>query len=706
MFGGDVTYERLWRRLLQRYGFMRFEDIEQSFEHLYERSSDLTYCALKSLGEQRHRFEASQVRAFLSQLHLLVDRDVVNVEPESLLEAFIELKLDQAQRWFQFGYHGQKNADDLKQYLEQDHEQSEAVLAGLKRGISGHDVERILRYYADALEGPGHPLKFLPSDSTARRDPEVLSLPDTVAAYPKEKKRERKENSLHFSLYKWLIIHEQSHRRSGIYQSESDDQDVNGREQLVEWLQNFADPFLAETLFHLFEDVRIEANLKHQYPGFAEDRERLMALEYLFRPEPSGRERFLETLLQKLHWGKSHIKPPKKWQGAMKKLLDHAQALTDSAASVEDVQKITTFGYDLIAELFDESKLDEPLPVTLLPHEPLLELDPFRTSSSNSAAEMIVAEQPDDDPDLDTPEDEVEGEAEDHSAVAIYYDEWDFREGAYKSKWCALREHEPEEVDFVTTIDAPQLAKVRRAFEWMAEEDWAREKQQLQGDEIDLDAWIGSIVDRKAGLPPPEKLYTQLLRNKRDLCAVVLLDQSDSTARLTPSGQTVIQIEREALRYLCEALEALRDEYAIYTYSGDGHQHIDCYPLKKFGERYGLTVQRRLEALQPMSQNRDGCALRHATQRMLAQDSRTKLLLHITDGRPWDHGYTQKYALEDTKKAIQEARSKGIKVFGVICDPHAPDYVKSTYGPGRSVVVHSVDTLSDLLLGLYRRITW
>ena len=63
-----------------------------------------------------------------------------------------------------------------------------------------------------------------------------------------------------------------------------------------------------------------------------------------------------------------------------------------------------------------------------------------------------------------------------------------------------------------------------------------------------------------------------------------------------------------------------------------------------------------------------GPAIRHATTKLEDQDSKTKLLFLISDGRPQDRGYSREgvekeYAVNDTKMALDEARRKNINAF-------------------------------------------
>lgn len=698
MFNGDVAFQRLWRRITSRYPFASAGAPARDAQAVYTRHATQAYDALKALGDERVKLERDQLEAYFFQLRLLPPDALGAVCPGDVLAGLVALPLPQAWRWFCFGLH--RSPAKLGRYLARQDDEAEAVFAGLAKGVSGFEHERVLRYYADALAGWGGPLRFLPPDSTAPADPNRLSLPDRVAAYPDEGGGQ----GVHFLLYKWLITHAQAHRQAGTYRFEAEGE-TQGRAQLAAWIGDFSDACLIEVLFHLFEDVRVEAHLLRQYPGFAADRGRLMALEFACRPEPRApRARWIEGLLQRLHWGTSHIQAAQEWREVLDNLTLHAAALAAPGCGVATAAALAQRAYEAVRALYPDPE-DESRTLGLLPYEGGLQLDPPRLPAAGQRpAQRTVSQAPLDsgDDDVADPDAQI---AEGLGLPALRYDEWDFRDQRYRARWCALREGQPPEAEAVAALEAPQVAQVRRAFEWMAQEDWARHKHQLEGDEIDLDAWVEGAVDRRAGQPLPEKLYSRALRSRRDLCAAILLDQSDSTARLTPGGQPVIGVERQALRYLCEALDALRDDYAIYTYSGEGRGQVDCFAVKPFALPNGHTVQRRLEALRPLSQNRDGCALRHLTRVMRAQSARTKLLLHVTDGRPWDHGYHQKYALEDTKRAVQEARAAGVKVFGVVCDPHAPASVRATYGPGRCVVLQRLDGLSELLLGVYRKVT-
>jgi nitric oxide reductase NorD protein len=88
----------------------------------------------------------------------------------------------------------------------------------------------------------------------------------------------------------------------------------------------------------------------------------------------------------------------------------------------------------------------------------------------------------------------------------------------------------------------------------------------------------------------------------------------------------VIDIEKESLVLLCEALEAVGDQYGLYAYSGQGRASVDFLTIKDFDDRLGVATAHRLGGLGPRQQNRDGAAIRHATAKLLKRDAKNRIL--------------------------------------------------------------------------------
>jgi nitric oxide reductase activation protein len=212
-------------------------------------------------------------------------------------------------------------------------------------------------------------------------------------------------------------------------------------------------------------------------------------------------------------------------------------------------------------------------------------------------------------------------------------------------------------------------------------------------------------TERAAGSDVSDRIYVRRERKERDVAAAFLIDVSGSTSRQLEFGRRVIDLEKEGLVLLCEALEAVGDRYALYGYSGQGRGQVDFLVIKDFDDRLDGEAAQRLSGLAPMQQNRDGAAIRHATAKLLAQETRTRLLILISDGRPLDDGYRDEYSLEDTKAALREARQRGVHPFCITIDREADGYVRRMYGDVQFAVIDHIEDLPKRLPRIYQRLT-
>jgi nitric oxide reductase NorD protein len=167
----------------------------------------------------------------------------------------------------------------------------------------------------------------------------------------------------------------------------------------------------------------------------------------------------------------------------------------------------------------------------------------------------------------------------------------------------------------------------------------------------------------------------------------------------------VIDIEKEALLVVGEALARLGDRWAVYAFSGEGPAGVRTYLAKGFDERGGPKVARRIERLEPDGYTRVGAALRHVTARLAAQPAHRRLLLLLSDGRPNDiDHYEGRYGIEDTRQAVREAASEQVLVFGLTVDRTAPAYLTAMFGPGRAALLRRAEQLPTTLVEVLRRL--
>jgi nitric oxide reductase NorD protein len=312
----------------------------------------------------------------------------------------------------------------------------------------------------------------------------------------------------------------------------------------------------------------------------------------------------------------------------------------------------------------------------------------------------------------DVPQVESESEEEDLGEKVFHYDEWDHKIEDYRPAWCTLTEHRQTRTQegFVAATFhefGGIVTQIRRNFQLMRPEALRKMRYMEDGDDLDTDGLVEYVVDRKARVSPTPRVYIKREKRDRDVTTAFLVDMSSSTDRKIDGRKRIIDIEKEALLLMCEALEAIRDEYAIYGFSGSGREDSQFYVVKELGERYDDRVKGRIGGIYARQKTRMGPAIRHATRRLAGADSNVKLMILLTDGKPYDSDTYQDnaYAQEDTKMALREARREKIHLFCVTVDREGADYLPHMYSDANFVVVDDVRTLPQKLPQLYRRLT-
>lgn len=293
--------------------------------------------------------------------------------------------------------------------------------------------------------------------------------------------------------------------------------------------------------------------------------------------------------------------------------------------------------------------------------------------------------------------------------LARRYPEWDYRLQDHRVNWCRVIERAADRgsdecVSGTLTTHQSTVRLLRRFFEGLRPPAIRRLAGQPDGEDLDIDAVVRRTAEQRAGFEGGDRIYVRHEKRERDVAVVFLVDVSGSTGRHIESGRRVIDVERESLVLLCEALDAVGDQYALYAYSGQGRTSVEVQAIKEFDEPLGITTAQRLGGLSPRQQNRDGAAIRHAVAKLKQRDVKTRLLVLLSDGRPLDGDYKDEYALEDTKAALQEARRDGIHPFCVTIDREADHYVRRMYGQVAYTVIDRVESLPAKLPRIYQRL--
>ena len=254
-------------------------------------------------------------------------------------------------------------------------------------------------------------------------------------------------------------------------------------------------------------------------------------------------------------------------------------------------------------------------------------------------------------------------EAADFKPGGFTYPEWDANRRTYRPDWCTVHEVQPpvkasapQAIDVAIAVRRP-LARLGMGLH--------RRHRQSQGDDIDIDAAVEARVEFRAGSVPDEAVYLDSLRRRRDLSVLLLLDVSGSAAEPGTVGRTVHQQQRAAIANLTVALHDLGDRVALYAYYSHGRSAVNLVPVKRFDDHLDTRVIRRLNSLEPGAYSRLGAAIRHGAAVLETRGGTSRrLLVVVSDGLAYDHGYERAYGAADARRALTEARRRGT---GCVC---------------------------------------
>lgn len=247
--------------------------------------------------------------------------------------------------------------------------------------------------------------------------------------------------------------------------------------------------------------------------------------------------------------------------------------------------------------------------------------------------------------------------------VGMLYPEWDVHRHAYRDDWCTVQEVDPpaESQATVAWLDGYGLRKPLSRLGM----GLTRVRRQRQGDDIDIDAAIEARIEAMSGQVPDESYYIESRRQRRDLSVLILLDISGSVTQTAVTGSTVHEQQRRVAATLATVLYEVGDRVALYAFNSQGRSSVQLVAVKRFDETLSSVTMRRLHSLIPGAYSRLGAAIRRGTT-LLMQRSGTprKLLVVLSDGLAYDHGYEPVYGAADVRQALAEARQEGV---GSLC---------------------------------------
>jgi nitric oxide reductase NorD protein len=332
---------------------------------------------------------------------------------------------------------------------------------------------------------------------------------------------------------------------------------------------------------------------------------------------------------------------------------------------------------------------------------------------------------------------------------SFLYDEWDYHRQSYLDAWCRVFEHRlrGDDFDFIADVRRRHYAlagQVRRQFGSIRPQAWQRVRRTSDGDELELDSVIQTVIDRRTGNATDAHLYIRRDRARREVAAAFLVDMSASTdfplpepgahgmsappaepqdgglylygPHIEPPGpaaaakRRVIDVSKDALALMSDALQRLGDNYAVYGFSGDGRENVEFNVIKDFDDKLSAQTWAALASMQPRRSTRMGPAIRHAVAKIAREPANLKLLMIISDGYPEDRDYgpdrtDREYGIQDTARALHEAERDGIVYFCITIDPAGNDYLRRMCRASHYLVIDDVSALPRELSKIYRSLT-
>jgi nitric oxide reductase NorD protein len=266
------------------------------------------------------------------------------------------------------------------------------------------------------------------------------------------------------------------------------------------------------------------------------------------------------------------------------------------------------------------------------------------------------------------------------------YPEWDVHRRCYRQDWSTVQEVEPRPKDGTPLLMSDRYGLRRPLVRLGMGLD--RCHRRVHGDDIDIDALVEARVEVMAGSAPDEAVYVESLRRRRDLAVLLLLDISGSAAAAA----------------LTVALHDLGDRVALYAYHSQGRSAVQLVPVKRFDDDLDTLVMRRLHGLVPGAYSRLGAAIRHGAAVLEDRGGTSRrLLVVLSDGLAYDHGYEPAYGAADARRALVEARHRGT---GCLClsigASTDAETLRRVFGSAAHATIPRIEQLSRVIGPLFR----
>ena len=307
---------------------------------------------------------------------------------------------------------------------------------------------------------------------------------------------------------------------------------------------------------------------------------------------------------------------------------------------------------------------------------------------------------------------DTQKQAEGAADKGVPYPEWDYREQRYKRNWSwvqekKLSESNTAEANRLERQYSNALKRLKRAIQAQKPARLAPLLRQLDGDDMDINAVVGYVAEKQAGRSPKPAIYRRREMRQREIAVTLLADMSTSIMQHLPEGGgRLVDRVRAGVLLFAESMEEVGDAYSIAGFCSKYRDNVSYYTIKGFEQPLSEDVRSQIGGMSGRLATRMGAAIRHATARFEEVESRRRLLLILSDGRPedYDDGGDRRYLHEDTRMAVKEAVARGVHPFCITVDTMANQDLPQIFGKGHYLVLDHINSLPNKLPEIYFRL--
>lgn len=254
---------------------------------------------------------------------------------------------------------------------------------------------------------------------------------------------------------------------------------------------------------------------------------------------------------------------------------------------------------------------------------------------------------------------------------ATRHPEWDRLIARLRPAWCRVAEWRAQADGSPGSLLPTAPPGWRRAL--LGARASGRWQLHHEGQQADLDALVRLRIARRVGHAADERIHRGRGRDRRTGSALLLIDQSASTASgLGATGGTQLQAAAGIAWLAARALSGVGFTTSIAAFSSNGRHAVRWQQVQAFGDPLDGACHARLAALRSAGSTRLGAALRHAARLLARRRDGEALLLVISDADAHDIDvHDPRYLLDDARHAARRALRDGVRVACLV--PSAAD---------------------------------